>query len=144
MCVFSAVSDYYTKQWPQQPNQIYPTVFQHPQMDDETKKLLLKAVEILDKIDKKLGDVECHDESKEEFLKQLKGEENAVRHEHRLLDDQESADVKEVKDLGDALLKKIGTSGLNRTHMGAKRRCFDRAFAKVEEAVMWAVKGITV
>lgn len=70
MCITSTVSDYYLKQWPQQqPN--YPNVFMHPQMDEETKKLLLKAVEILEKIDKKLGDVECHDEAKAGFLEKL-------------------------------------------------------------------------
>lgn len=59
MCVVSAVSDYYFKM--PEPERY--------QFDDDTKKMLREVVRRLDEIDKKLGDVECHDEKKAEFMK---------------------------------------------------------------------------
>ncbi len=61
---------------------------------------------------------------------------NVVRHEYRVLSDEEKAAMKEVKDRGldflstlDLLCKPGRETALART--------------KIEEAVMWAVKGIT-
>jgi hypothetical protein len=66
MCSVSAVSDYYTRDW-----QLRPNTIPVQQFDLETKVLLLRAIEILDRIDKRLGDRECMDKSKEEFMKDL-------------------------------------------------------------------------
>jgi hypothetical protein len=66
MCVVSAVSDYYRPRHDFVPN--YPPV---QNWDWETKQLLREALQRLDKIDKRLGDIECHDESKAALLKEL-------------------------------------------------------------------------
>jgi hypothetical protein len=42
-----------------------------PVVDAETKEMMRKVLQLLDKIDKKLGDVECMDDAKAEFLKAL-------------------------------------------------------------------------
>lgn len=89
MCSVSAVSSYYTETYP---NRMNPNPFQglgppaipmpgiggyQPpqtvvhQFDAETKDMLRQALKLLDKIDKKLGDVECMDEAKAAFLKSL-------------------------------------------------------------------------
>lgn len=60
---------------------------------------------------------------------------NAVRHQYRVLNDGEKAAMVEVKDMGAALLNRIDRLGTLREYSIAK--------TKVEEAVMWAVKGIT-
>lgn len=62
MCVVSAVTDYYTHTNPS----IWPST-----PDPETVRLLRQAIEILDRIDKKLGDRDCKNEIKAEFLKKL-------------------------------------------------------------------------
>lgn len=70
MCASSAVSDYYMGTFPQR----FPTnpqPFFGPTGDPEAREMLRKVMELLDKIDKKLGDVECHDDAKEAFLAKL-------------------------------------------------------------------------
>ena len=76
MCVTSFVSDYYrprdndkTRTWVM--NQPIPTVIQY---DPEAKELLRKAVELLDKLDKRIGDTDCKDELKKKFLEFLETE----------------------------------------------------------------------
>lgn len=77
MCAVSAVSDYYQTQWPNRlgtPNPFgqavgFPNTV--PTVDAETKEMMRKVLQLLDKIDKKLGDVECMDDAKVAFLKQL-------------------------------------------------------------------------
>jgi hypothetical protein len=79
MCSVSAVSDYYTRQYPDRfgVNPFQPGLAQGlgqlttPIVDVETKEMMRKVLQLLDKIDKKLGDVECMDEAKAEFLKAL-------------------------------------------------------------------------
>jgi hypothetical protein len=83
MCSVSAVSDYYQNTYQ---NRINP--FQHGMtvpglgtggyqppvvhtFDAETKEMMRQALILLDKIDKKLGDVECMDDAKAAFLKTL-------------------------------------------------------------------------
>lgn len=68
MCVVSVVSDYYSQQWPQRHDG--QSVFQT--MDSESVKLLKEALERLDKIDKRLKDIECNDPVKAKFLRQVK------------------------------------------------------------------------
>jgi hypothetical protein len=79
MCSVSAVSDYYTNTYP---NRLGPITVPglgnlglQPQVvntfDAETKEMMRQALVLLDKIDKKLGDVECMDEAKAAFLKTL-------------------------------------------------------------------------
>lgn len=63
MCVVSYVSDYYT-----QPNRFPTSPFQ---ADPEAAKLLRQAIEILERIDKRLNDRECNDPAKAKFLKAL-------------------------------------------------------------------------
>lgn len=60
--------------------------------------------------------------------------EDATRKEYRPLTDEEKAKMLAVKDAGNALLGEIGS---------ANCREFALARTKAEEAVMWAVKGIT-
>ena len=60
---------------------------------------------------------------------------NVVRHQYRVLSEQEKADMLEVKDLGAALIRKIESIGTSRELSLAK--------TNAEQAVMWAVKDIT-
>lgn len=80
MCSYSMIADYYGQRInPGYPyNQpINPQPFVQPylppvqQWDAESKQLLREVLERLDKLDKRLGDIECHDESKDELKRQL-------------------------------------------------------------------------
>jgi hypothetical protein len=63
---------------------------------------------------------------------------NVMRHQYRILSDDEKSNMEEIKNLGldfwDAL-GKLGETGESRE--------LDIARGKIEEAVMWAVKHIT-
>jgi|HubBroStandDraft_6_1064221.scaffolds.fasta_scaffold01098_7 hypothetical protein len=61
---------------------------------------------------------------------------NAVRHQYRVLSDPEKAAMVRLKDLGLGFLKAIDDC----VPVGRERSL---ARTKVEEAVMWAVKGLT-
>ena len=60
---------------------------------------------------------------------------NSVRHQYRILTDEEKAQMVAIKDLGLKMLETIESVGNSRELSIAK--------TKVEEAVMWAVKAIT-
>lgn len=60
---------------------------------------------------------------------------NAVRHQYRVLSDQEKIAMMAIKDKGLEFLNIIDSLGSKREYSLAK--------TKVEEAVMWAVKGLT-
>ncbi len=60
---------------------------------------------------------------------------NDVRHQYRVLTDEEKAAMTEIKDLGAAFLSRVDELG--------QRREYSLAKTKIEEAVMWAVKGLT-
>ncbi len=60
---------------------------------------------------------------------------NTMRHQYRVLSDAEKAQMMQIKDLGLLFDKLITTLGSKREYSIAK--------TKVEEAVMWAVKGLT-
>lgn len=60
---------------------------------------------------------------------------NVVRHEYRVLSDDEKAQMKRLKDLGLELIRAIDEQGASRELSLAK--------TKTEEAIMWAVKHIT-
>lgn len=60
---------------------------------------------------------------------------NTMRHAYRVLSDSEKALMQEVKDIGLKLHDVIDRIGQNREVSLAK--------TKIEEAVMWAVKGLT-
>ena len=60
---------------------------------------------------------------------------NVMRHEYRVLSDDEKVQMKTIKDMGLALHDYIGSLGQSRELSLAK--------TKAEEAVMWAVKHIT-
>jgi len=57
-----------------------------------------------------------------------------VRHSYRKLSDIEKRRVSAIKDMGDAFLTEIAEE---------QGRAFSIARTKIEEAVMWAVKGLT-
>lgn len=61
---------------------------------------------------------------------------NTVRHQYRVLSEPEKRAMVEVKDAGEAFLATLEKF----CHPGRETSL---ARAKVEEAVMWAVKGIT-
>lgn len=60
---------------------------------------------------------------------------NTVRHQYRVLSDEEKASVLKVKDMGLEFLETVSGLGNSRELSLAK--------TKIEEAVMWAVKHIT-
>jgi len=60
---------------------------------------------------------------------------NSLRHQYRILDEQEKADMVEIKDAGLAFLKMLDRFDESREMSLAR--------TKLEEAVMWAVKSIT-
>jgi hypothetical protein len=61
---------------------------------------------------------------------------NVLRHEYRVLDDDEKAAMQAVKDCGQEFLKTLH-------NVCRESRETSLARTKIEEAVMWAVKGIT-
>lgn len=83
MCATSAVSDYYTNTWPgrlgqpnpfQNVNPVQPmSPFSAPvvMVDSETREMMKQVLLMLDKIDKRLGDIECMDDKKAEFMKSV-------------------------------------------------------------------------
>lgn len=60
---------------------------------------------------------------------------NAVRHQYRILNDEEKAHMQEVKDLGQALIDKINSLGRSRE--------LSLGLTNAEQSVMWVVKHIT-
>lgn len=60
---------------------------------------------------------------------------NVVRHEYRTLSDEEKMLMKALKDQGQLFIDYVNTIG--------KSREYSLAITKIEEAVMWAVKGLT-
>lgn len=63
-----------------------------------------------------------------------RAENSPMRHAYRILSEAEKARVDLIKDLGDAFHFEIA---------GDQGREFAIARTKIEEAVMWAVKGLT-
>lgn len=64
---------------------------------------------------------------------------NTVRHQYRVLSDDEKDSMLHLKDLGLAFLKAV-----ERIERGSTtKREYSLAKTKIEEAVMWAVKGLT-
>jgi hypothetical protein len=64
---------------------------------------------------------------------------NLMRHQYRELNAIDQARMQEVKDMGLRFVAYLEACGLGRT----PNREFALARTKIEEAVMWAVKGIT-
>lgn len=60
---------------------------------------------------------------------------NTMRHQYRVLSDEEKTQMQKIKDNGLALLELVTSLGQSRELSIAK--------TKIEEAVMWAVKHIT-
>ena len=63
-----------------------------------------------------------------------------MRHEYKVLTDNEKIDMKAIKDVGLEFFKRIETV---ESHYPNSSRELAIAKTKVEEAVMWAVKHIT-
>ena len=60
---------------------------------------------------------------------------NAVRHQYRVLTDEEKAQMVELKDIGAAFIAKCQEIGESRE--------MSLAITNAEQAVMWAVKHVT-
>jgi len=60
---------------------------------------------------------------------------NVVRHNYRVLNDEEKQQMRDLKDIGLAFIEKCDEIGHGRQLAFAK--------TKAEEAVMWAVKHVT-
>lgn len=60
---------------------------------------------------------------------------NTMRHQYRVLSDEEKAQMQKIKDMGLEMLIYIDSVGASREMSLAK--------TKIEEAVMWAVKHVT-
>jgi hypothetical protein len=60
---------------------------------------------------------------------------NTFRHEYRVLSETEKGQMKALKDAGLAFAGMVDACGSSREYSLAK--------TKIEEAVMWAVKGLT-
>lgn len=67
---------------------------------------------------------------------------NVARHEYRVLSEAEKADMKEIKDLGAALIAKIEEVKARTPSSGIYKE-FEVSVTRAQEAVMWAVKGLT-
>lgn len=70
---------------------------------------------------------------------------NVMRHEYRVLSDEEKAQMKKLKDKGlefSNLLCQIGKIPTNGDYRFSSRE-LSLAQTKIEEAVMWAVKHLT-
>ncbi len=64
MCAVSTISDYYGRPFPQ--------YFPPPRSwDEDTKEMMRKVIEMLDKIDKRLGDKDCMDDKKRQFFEYI-------------------------------------------------------------------------
>lgn len=68
---------------------------------------------------------------------------NGVRHQYRVLTDNEKVDMVAIKDAGAAFLEHIDAVASHYPPGAGPGRELALARTKIEEAVMWAVKGIT-
>jgi hypothetical protein len=68
---------------------------------------------------------------------------NVMRHEYRVLDDAEKAQMKALKDAGVEFVELLHICGGNPGVDRQASRELSIAQTKIEEAVMWAVKHIT-
>ncbi len=71
---------------------------------------------------------------------------NTMRHQYRVLSEEEKLLVESIKDLGLQFEALCGEASLRRSHSdqpGDIHREMALARTKIEEAVMWAVRGIT-
>lgn len=74
---------------------------------------------------------------------------NVARHEYRVLDDAEKAQMKAVKDLGADLIELIDAMKPKPVDCGDGLMSitvvpdYDLAIQKVQEAIFWAVHGLT-
>jgi hypothetical protein len=69
---------------------------------------------------------------------------NVMRHEYRILSEEEKAQMKQIKDLGSEfllLLHQVGHTNPDSERFATRE--LSLAGTKIEEAVMWAVKHIT-
>ena len=67
---------------------------------------------------------------------------NVMRHEYRVLSDEEKRQMHFLKDSGFMYHRYVGQL-MEQSVSGDAKRCYALAKTKIEEAVMWAVKGLT-
>jgi hypothetical protein len=86
--------------------------------------------------------MDMSDKVKSESDERTTNNSDAVRHNYRVLGDEEKAWMVQLKDLGQAFLDKCDEVGRATTTGGSSR---ELALAKTnaEQAVMWAVKHVT-
>ena len=70
---------------------------------------------------------------------------NTMRHNYRVLDENEKSDMAAVKDLGRGFVLRLHAIGGTPAGEGSRQASRELSIAqtKIEEAVMWAVKHIT-
>ena len=68
---------------------------------------------------------------------------NTVRHQYRVLTEKEKIDMMMLKDAGAEFLRSIDIVASHYDDQSRPGRELSLARTKIEEAVMWAVKGIT-
>lgn len=68
---------------------------------------------------------------------------NVARHEYRVLSENEKIDMKAIKDVGADFVAHLETVGSHYPEGEGPRRELEYALKSVEEAIFWAVKGIT-
>jgi hypothetical protein len=69
---------------------------------------------------------------------------NVMRHEYRILSEEEKAHMKEIKDIGAefvAMLHRVGRTKVEDERLASRE--LSLAQTNIEQAVMWAVKHIT-
>ena len=67
---------------------------------------------------------------------------NTMRHKYRVLTDAEKQIMQELKDMGEAFDKRLREL-FHESADPERERCYRIAAERNEEAVMWAVKGLT-
>lgn len=67
---------------------------------------------------------------------------DVTRHEYRTLSREELMQLKLIKDLGNDFIRAV-RDNQQATDSSEKLRCLSLGITRMEEAVMWVVKGIT-
>lgn len=96
-----------------------------PSGEEINENALEKATAYLDKEKQKFVEAASDDRTTN----------NTMRHQYRVLSEEEKSQMQQIKDLGLLFDKAVSSLGSKREYSIAK--------TKIEEAVMWAVKHVT-